>query len=342
MRTISKVPDQVVTKGQFNLGCYDQPIRNINMLDARLNIPFFKSLQLREWQAFQVLTEGHFFFIALYNTKKVSLVQFIHYDIQNNKKHRFERKVFSSDLHIPNGLFQTSAYYRTGSYYIKADHDIEGKRLNLEVDIKKGKKHPAIYARFLALHDVDSYRPMVGVFPFSDNRAMYSHKCLMPVEGEIMVDTDQFSLHHSRSSLILDDHKGFYPYITKYDWVTGMGFSDEGERIGFNLTDNQVKNQELYNENVLWVDGNMHLLPPIKINRPQGPLGTWHIKDQQGMVDLQFIPLTHTSVNLNLLLLKSKYEGPYGYFQGNIQKEDGDIIQIKNIFGVGEDFYLRS
>ncbi len=342
MRSIAPAPESVVSKGKFNFGCYDQPIRKINMLEARLDLPFFKSLQLREWQAFQILTEGHFFFVALYNTKKVSLVQFIHYDIKNSQKHRFERKVLSSDLHLPNGLYQSTAYYRSPNCYIQAKHDLEGKKLTLEVDIKQSKKTPAIYARFLALHDTENYRPMVVVLPFSENRAMYSHKCLMPVEGEAMIGTDRFKLHHSQSSLILDDHKGFYPYVTKYDWVTGLGFSEKGERMGFNLTDNQVKNQELYNENALWIDGGLHLLPPVSISRPQGPKGTWLIKDQEGAVDLQFLPITHTSVNLNLLVLKSKYEGPYGYFQGTIKKENGDPVKISNFFGVGEDFYLRS
>lgn len=312
------------------------------MLDAHIRVPLFKAFQLREWQAFQILTEGHFFFIALYNTKKVSLVQFIHYDILKNVKQRFERKVLPSELHLPNGLFNTSAYYRANNWYLKVDHDVEGKSLKLEVDIKQSKKRPAVFGRFLALHDIDAFQPAVVVLPFSHNQAMYSHKCLMPVEGEIMIGTDIVALHHSQSSLILDDHKGYYPYITKYDWVTALGFNSLGQRIGFNLTDNQVKDQEHYNENVFWQDGILHLLPPIKISRPNGPKGNWVIRDLEGKVDLQFFPLTHTSVNLNLLLLRSKYEGPYGYFNGTLVTEEGKRIKINNLFGVGEDFYLRS
>ncbi len=342
MRTISKAPESVVSKGRFNVGCYNEPIRKVNMLDAHIKVPLFKSFQLREWQAFQILTPGHFFFVALYDTKKINLVQFIHYDLQNNIKNRFERKVLSTDLHLPNGLFKTSAWYRSADCYIRVDHDVDGKRLTMEVDIRQSKKFPAVYAHFLALHDVDAYEPMVVVLPFSDNQAMYSHKCLMPVEGEVMMGIDSFRLHHSQSNLILDDHKGYYPYITKYDWVTGFGFTENDERMGFNLTDNQVKDQQQHNENALWLDGKLHLLPPVKFSRPQGPKGPWLIKDMQGSVDLTFSPITHTSLKMNLLVLRTKYEGPYGYFNGFLKREDGQKLEIRNIFGVGEDFYLRS
>ncbi len=342
MRTITKAPESVVSNGRFNIGSYNEPIRKVNMLDAQIKVPLFKSFQLREWQAFQILTTGHFFFVALYNTKKIGLVQFIHYDIQNNIKNRFERKVLPHDLRLPNGLFNTKAWYRSSDCYIRIDHDVEGKRLVMEVDIRQRKKFPAVYAHFLALHDVEAYQPMVVVLPFSDNQAMYSHKCLMPVEGEVMMGIDSFSLHHSKSSLILDDHKGYYPYVTKYDWVTGLGFTGKDERIGFNLTDNQVKDQERYNENVLWLDGDLHPLPPVSFSRPQGPKGQWLVKDVEGRVDLTFLPITHTSLKMNLLLLKSKYEGPYGYFNGYLKKTDGEKVEINNLFGVGEDFYLRS
>ena len=60
------------------------------------------------------------------------------------------------------------------------------------------------------------------------------------------------------------------------------------------------------------------------------------------MVNLAFTPVIHTSVNINLLILRSLYEGPYGFFNGYLKKTSGDKVMIENIFGMGEDFYLRA
>jgi hypothetical protein len=112
--------------------------------------------------------------------------------------------------------------------------------------------------------------------------------------------------------------------------------------IGFNLTHNQVLNQNKYNENCLWLDGVLHPLPPICILRPDGCSGIWHVRDAHDMVSLDFTPVTHTSVNVNYGVIASAYEGPYGTYSGYLRTASGDKVLIDNMFGMGEDFYLRT
>ena len=184
---------------------------------------------------------------------------------------------------------------------------------------------------------------MVVCNPFNADSVMYSHKCLMPVEGHLQLGGGEdiiFDLNNSQ--LIIDDHKGYYPYVTTYDWVTGLGQTSEGILIGFNLTNNQVIKQEKYNENCLWLNGQLHPLPPISITRPDGYKGIWTIVDKYDMVNLQFTPVVHTSVNLNYLVICSKYEGPYGYYSGYLRKASGEKVMIDKMFVMGEDFYLRT
>ena len=77
----------------------------------------------------------------------------------------------------------------------------------------------------------------------------------------------------------MDDHKGFYPYVMQYDWVTGMGYSQEGKLQGFNLTDNQVRDHERFNENCLWLDGKNVSTPTYK-NSTTG-WHNWYLEDQR-------------------------------------------------------------
>ncbi len=345
-REINSNPSSLVENGKLQFGCYNKPMPKVNFLEAekpyKLPLPrFLKSLQLREWQAFQLGNKDYFMLVAIYDAKKLSLVQFIFYDIAQNKKLKYEKKVPSWKLHVPNGLDGTEASYESKDFSLKARHDINAGKLELEVDIKGFGKLPDVRGRFRGHHFVDRYEPMVVCLPFSEKRAMYSHKCLMPMQGDLQIAKVQRAFPKESSYLIIDDHKGYYPFPTRYDWVTAAGYNNTKQLLGFNLTDNQVLDKERYNENALWLDGKLNPLPPIKIQRPKGVEKDWLIKDEYGMVDLVFHPKVNTSVDVNLGLFKSKYRGPYGHFEGYLKTQDGEKVVIENLLGMGEDFYLR-
>ncbi len=344
MREIKTPPQSVVDEnGKFNWGCYNGPIRNVNMLDADLGFTSYKNFMLREWQACQMYSEdGWFVMMAIYNTKKVCIVQFIIYNVLTQQKWRYEKKVLPGSMSVPDGLFDTECTHRSRGFDFRIYHNVEAGRLDIKVSIKNFRKLPDLRAELRASHNVNTYNPIVVCLPFSEKKGMYSHKALMPLFGEVSFGSENITFQKANSSLILDDHKGYYPYPTKYDWITGLGFDSGGRRIGFNLTDNQVKDQENYNENCLWLDGAMHPLPPIKVSRPNGYKGEWFVSDSEGMVDLKFTPEVHNSVRMNLGLIVSRYEGPYGFFEGCFNLKDEEKVPISHIFGMGEDFYLKT
>jgi hypothetical protein len=103
-----------------------------------------------------------------------------------------------------------------------------------------------------------------------------------------------------------------------------------------------VKDQERYNENCLWIDNTITLLPPVKVTRPGGVEKDWLIKDKFGRVDLVFSPVENTRVDVNLLLIRSDYHGPYGFYKGYIMDANNQKVSMDGIFGVGEQFYLRA
>ena len=346
-RPITKAPSLLVENGKYHFGCFNTPVKHANLLDFpspyKLPLPrALKALQLREWQAFQLRGKDHFILIAIYNAKKISLVQFIVYDIKSGNKIKYEKKVGGWSLNIPDTLYNSTASYKSKNFSLEAHHDLAKGKLELLVDIKGFQNLPHINARFTGFHDVSKYKPMVVCNPFSAGRAMYSHKCLMPVEGELNIGDKHLKFEKENSGLIIDDHKGYYPYPTVYDWVTGIGYDKENHLLGFNLTNNQVIDQEIYNENCLWWNGELHPLPPIKVKRPNGVQGKWQVSDEYDMVNLEFEPVIHTSVNINLLILRSKYEGPYGFFNGYLKKNTAEKVLLENVFGMGEDFYLRA
>jgi len=164
----------------------------------------------------------------------------------------------------------------------------------------------------------------------------------MPMEGEFSVGGESHRFEGPSSMGIIDDHKGYYPYRLRYDWVTGFGADAKGRRVGFNLTDNQVRDQVRYNENCLWINNKVWPLPPVKMTRPQGPAGDWIIQDTEGMVDLVFVPELANDLRFNLGILESDYNGPLGGFRGFVSNGEGEKIQADQLYGAGEREYLRA
>lgn len=347
-RAITKAPEKLVVNGNYNLGCFNTPVRDANLLDVNSTFPFtpafLKYLQLREWQAFQIKNDDIFVLLALYNAKKMSLVQVIVYNMKTKQKYKYEKKLnFSFNaVVLPNTLYDSEAYYHDDDLKINVHHDLDNKKLDITVEVTNFADLPNLRAEFHGEHDTSRYQPMVVCNPFSSESVMYSHKCLMPCSGVLSIEnSNNVVFTKELSTLIIDEHKGYYPYITKYDWVTSLGITADKKLIGFNLTDNQVIDQHQYNENCLWYDGELHPLPPIKFQRPDGHKGIWYVKDTFDMVNLEFHPVTHTSVHLNYLIACSQYEGPYGYFKGYLRKVNGEKVIVDEMFGMGEDFYLR-
>lgn len=346
-RSITSAPENLVVNGDYKLGCFNTPVKKANLLDARgyYNLPiprWLKFIQLREWQAFQIKDKDNFIMIAIYNAKKISLVQFISYNMKTKSKLKYEKKCMSWEMEVPDSLYNSNAYYRSADFNIMVQHDLSSNKLDIDVNINGFEDLPPVKAHFKGVHDTKRYQPMVVCNPFNTDDVMYSHKCLMPVTGNVKIGNENVSFGDT-ACMIIDDHKGYYPYITTYDWVTGLGRNVSNQLVGFNLTNNQVIHQNVYSENCLWLDGVLHPLPPVTITRPNGHTDIWYITDAHDMVNLQFTPITHTSVHLNYVVLCSDYEGPYGYYTGYLRKAgSGEKVTVDEMFGMGEDFYLRA
>jgi hypothetical protein len=59
-------------------------------------------------------------------------------------------------------------------------------------------------------------------------------------------------------------------------------------------------------------------------------------------VDLTFQPEVVRSVDVNALVIRSKYRAPFGSFSGRIRPEDGEEASVDGYFGMCENFYLRT
>jgi len=338
-RKVTSAPDSLVENGKFNWGTFNTAISNLNALDAKhplqVYVPkFYKRFRLKEWQAFQAGNDEWFIFGAVYNAKLTGIVILSVYHKLSGKKYHYQNFVLPSSIKNGNGLNDSPTIYISKNISLQFENELKNNKIFITA-FGTGKHKPQIELGLECFHNTE---PIVISQPFGKNKGLYSHKALMNVKGNLKIENQLIPFETNNAYCIIDDHKGYYPYIMKYDWLTTAGFDDKGKLCGFNLTDNQIVNPEKYNENCLWHNGKMYPLPPIKVKRTAN---TWVIQDQYGWVNLKFFPKTENNIKLNFLLVKTDYEGPFGVFEGFINIPDTIKVDFTDYFGAGEKKFNR-
>lgn len=346
-RPLPPPPDSAVREGEYEFGRFGAPFPRANLLEvSRLfgyRLPhFIKRLRLKEWRAFQFGDERWYFFAALYNARWFSIALFHAWDRELKRRFSFER-VFPG------------SHFAFGESLDRGRVSCEGRRRSLSMEIawkegwidldiaqasRRGPEPFGGHFRFSCGPKVAA--PCAVCLPLGLDRALCSTKVLMPLEGEFEAAGERFHLKGPAAMGVLDDHKGFYPYRMRCDWVSGFGLDARGRRVGFNLTDNQVKDQERYNENCLWIGNRVWALPPVRVTRATGPAGAWVIQDTEGLVDLVFSPEVPRDARIRMALLEADYHGPFGSFKGFIKNGEGEKIEADRLYGAGEQKYLRA
>lgn len=344
MRPVRQDTDRIVERdGTVKFGLFDRPFEDVNLLDAHAfawPLPrIVKSMRLKEWQAFQISHPRYFLNLALFDARVIGLVQAKVFERRTGTKYLFEKKVPTFDLSPPRTLLDsTYAWEKSGGRMVFRNR-LREDRIFIELDLPKTKTSPAMSARFEA--HTEGRTPMVVSIPFAKNRGMYSHKCLVPLRGSLTIG-DETTDFGDEGCMLIDDHKGYYPRIMRWDWVTSGCYRD-GKLVGFNLTRNASIDPARFNENGFWEDGRLHQLPPVTFERSERDgREVWRIRDEGDHVDVRFHVEVDGRVTLNLGLIESRYRGPFGSFEGKLRSFDGEELVVDGMFGMGEDFHLKA
>lgn len=320
----------LVEGGRTRFGTFDGAFERVNALDASVwgSVPVprrLKAMRLKEWEAFQLGTDRWFVCVALFNAKLLALAQIKIYDRERREKLLFEKKIPPWAFSLPDTLLDSSVEYAGGDVRIAFRNRLANDRVDIELCT------PDIEAAITAYPA--GVTPQVVSIPFGLNHGMYSHKCLMPISGWFRVGDEHVDLDPAHAFTFMDDHKGYYPYVMKWDWLTAAGRRPDGKLIGFNLTRNQSIAPEEHNENCLWLDGALELLPTVRFERDGD---VWRVRDQANTIDVRFDVEMPSRTDVNALVVRSRYSGPFGRVRGHIGAHD-----VTGLFGMGEDFYLR-
>lgn len=332
-------PEAIVEGGKAHFGTFAEPFRKLNLIDCEKPCgkwmpDCMKKSRLTEWEAVELHLKEGILVSAVYNTGPMGFSIFVWYDKRTKKISSWRNIVPVKKAKVASQLIDDECYLKTADSEYRITNDLlrgkarakgysEGKcgRFALEVELTRISP------------------PSVVSIPFGENKPLYSEKDFLKAEGYVELNGERF-LTDECSVGIIDDHKGYYPYKAHYDWLTTMGYLN-GEAFAFNLTRNQSTDQDAYNENLIWKEGEAFPLPPVKFFREKRSSPVWEIRDDYGTVDLRFEIDATFLMQIRLLVASVYYALPFGKIYGYVVDTKGRKYVVDGMYGIGEDKTTR-
>jgi len=335
-----------VIDGNPVFGTWNRAFEKVDLLEIKrpygFPLPkFLKNYRIKEWQSFSADNDLFIMEALFCNLKLFRMAQVILYDKENGKKYIFRKIKLGTGWYLPVSLANSSVDSSLPSFFFRIHNWLDADTINLDINIAAARKKPALTVHLAYNVSSRNVIPMAVSLSISKKRSMYAYKALTPVAGDMVFSGKHISFAQEGCSGVFCDYKGFFPYRMNTTICSAAGFDDEKRRFGFHIAENQTREKNKNNENALWLNGKLTLLPPVLITMPGSPDSKWVIQDVEGMVDLTFVPKEQSKSGSKLIIARIDFDIVLGYYNGMLVNSDGEQIQIKNLLGIGEKLYLR-
>lgn len=342
-RAVSTPKSLVNADGTCVFGTFDREFEDLDLVRAKkpTHAPQAANrLKLTLWEAAEVHLKHGVLLAVVCDMGIFGKTLNIFYDKRTKKVYAWDTNLKSRDTIIaPNLIHGRVSEARTGVSHVLYINHFEKGQCRLK-GYHQDKENSIKY--HFSLTRIS--RPSVVSIPFGENRPLYSQKDFFKAEGSLTINGEEMVCDEN-STAVVDDHRGYYPRRTHYDWVTTMGrpeISGEEKFFAFNLTRNQSLDQEKYNENLIWFEDRTSLLPPVTFTRSPETKdfkdhAKWLIRDEHDMVNIDFDVYGINPMIMHAAIVNIDYYVAFGVLNGYVRDEDGNKYILDGMMGMGED-----
>jgi Protein of unknown function (DUF2804) len=144
----------------------------------------------------------------------------------------------------------------------------------------------------------------------------------VPVRGTVRFASQEHRIDGAHG--FVDESAGYHSRRTSWQWSAGVGTSEDGRAVGWNLV-HGVHDSPENSERTLWLDGEPRELAPAAF-----------AADLSGVGALRFSEWSAREDHTNLLLFRSDYRQPFGTFEGEVGG-----VRLREGYGVMEHHDVR-
>ncbi|MDV6236054.1 DUF2804 domain-containing protein [Leptospira ellisii] len=328
------------SENKVNYGVFDGPIE-FNYKDFQLLDFFGKEIRgLKKRFAFKrfnyigIVTDQFLVGFAAVSLGYVYNVFAYLYHYKDGILYEFDTKGLDSGtaLKFPANPDEYSVRFSKGASFLSVDKSHKEDKLN--VDAFLGKK---LRFRFNAKYGYATHSPLRVVNPSEPTRWTFTEKCspITPSSIEISFQDRPLVFDPKKTTILYDWSGGYLRYETNWYWAALSAILPDRTSIGANFA--ALVNESFYSENAFWIDHERQRVPRLIFDFSQkDPYKPWRIRDEEGLVDLTFVPEGERKDKMNLILSKLYFRQFVGRFSGKFRFAKGREVSFRDVYGFTE------
>lgn len=285
--------------------------------------------------------------VDLFDNKFLNMAEICLWNKNTNQKYVY-RIFLGMRMHlIPRKLSKAVCVSTAKTRYVRIGWNHELDRLSIKFKGRGDSLKPFVEFSFLGRFSYPSSNEIFSVKPAPTmRRCSATWYSFSPITGRLNMTLKSGDLLESfrgqTGTGFLFENRSYYKFITSGENITATGEID-GKKIGFRLSTTSLDavDTDMYNDNILFSDGEVTTMPPVDITHPFGIAQKWVIQDVESMIDLTFTPKNLLTRSLDIIALKTTYATIFGTIDGVLLDKNGDKIVLKDFPGIVKRSKLR-
>jgi hypothetical protein len=311
-------------KGRLNAAGYAKTMQFSYNRDKARRFPF----KLKEWNFYQFIKGDNVVQLTIGHVSYTCSVTATLLNIKNGVKHQISKMRWFFMPGLDLNPEEESVNEFTSKNFVMTFKVANKKRV---LSFKgTNKKYKNVDILIVIENDISNEK-MVIATPFKKKAQFYLNykENYYRTKGHAIFDDIKIDLEGATG--LLDWGRGIWPYKHEWFWGSASSFIDGipfGLNIGWGFGDltNATENMFFYNKKA-------YKLGVLKVERNlSGYLAPWHIKDEEGTIELLFEPIFDNYTENKFVIIDTHCDQVYGYFNGFIKTSDG-LKKVKNILG---------
>lgn len=346
-RQLKEPPKQIIQNGKAAFGAYKGvspkiDIKGMKAPYAGIPVPaILSNLRIKSRLVYIFTIENYIGLSQFYDFKALGLGEVIFWNKETGKKYVYHTIMPPRRRFVPKLTTRGICACYRNSRYIKISWGRQHQHHALSFKVKGDSARPNSEGYFYSSLQDNMHKDFMFVSPSpTSSRCTANWISSMKIKGHITINNEQADDSEGLGLMRLS--RAYYKMHTNSIQVNGIGTVKDRNVIFYLETSNfDASDNDTYNSNLLIVDGQETLLPPVYITHPFGISQKWVIQDTENMVDLTFSPISVNSRILNIIALRADYNNIYGTFDGVLLTGNGEKITLKNFPGILQNGTLR-